>query len=196
MTDTPGSKDDAGTVLSPEERDGLIPSYITLRSELNDAEQTNIEEGIDWAERSRRKSVLDADFLKSLHKRMYGNVWKWAGTYQTTGKNIGVDAYRIGTDLNQLLEDVRFQIENNSRPPDEIAAHFHHRLVQIHCYPNGNGRHARLATDLLLAELGRDPFTWGQANLVDASETRRRYIAALQAADNHDVTPLLEFVRS
>lgn len=196
MTDALGPKDDAGTELSPEEREGLIPSYITLRSELNDAEQSNIEEGTDWAERSRRKNVLDERFLKALHKRMYGNVWKWAGTYRSTGKNIGVDAYRIGTDLNQLIDDVRFQIENKSYAADEIAARFHHRLVQIHCYPNGNGRHARVATDLLLKQLGRDPFSWGSENLVDPGETRERYIAALHAADKHDIGPLLEFVRS
>jgi Fic-DOC domain mobile mystery protein B len=182
--------------MSPEEREGLIPSYITLRSELNDAEQTNIEEGTDWAERSRSKNLLDENFLKALHQRMYGNVWKWAGTYRTTGKNIGVDAYRIGTVVNQLIEDVKFQIEHKSFPPDEIAARFHHRLVQIHCYPNGNGRHARVATDLLLKQLSQEPFSWGDVSLVDQGEVRTRYISALQAADKHDYGPLLKFVRS
>ena len=196
MTDPLDSQDNAGTELSPEEREGLIPSYITLRSELNDAEQTNIEQGEDWARRSRRKSVLDENYLKTLHARMYGNVWKWAGKYRSTGKNIGVDAYRISTDLAELIEDVKFQIANESFPPDEIAARFHHRLVQIHCYPNGNGRHARVATDLLLKELGRDRFSWGSANLVDKGEVRMRYIAALKAADKRDYGPLLEFVRS
>ena len=195
MTNPP-RHDIAGTELSPEEREGLIPSYITLRAELNDAEQSNINKGINWAERRRSKDVLDEAFLRELHERMYGNVWSWAGTYRKTGKNIGVDAYRIGTDLNQLLEDVRFQIDNDSYPPDEIAARFHHRLVQIHCFPNGNGRHARVATDLLLEQLERAPFSWGDADLVDEGEVRSRYIAALQAADHHDYGPLLAFVRS
>lgn len=196
MNDPLGQQDDAGTELSPEEREGLIPSYITLRSELNDAEQSNIAEGVEWAERGRSKNVLDEDFLTTLHERMYGKVWKWAGTYRTIGKNIGVDAYRIPTDLRQLIDDCKFQIAKSSYPPDEIAARFHHRLVQIHCYPNGNGRHSRVATDLLLKQLGREPFTWGSANLVDEGEVRTRYIAALRAADNHDYVPLLAFVRS
>ena len=196
MTDPLDAQDDVGTELGPEEREGLIPSYITLRSELNDAEQANITEAENWAERRDRKIVLDEKLLKNLHKRMYGKVWKWAGTYRKTGKNIGVDAYRISNDLHELLNNCRYWIDNNTYPPDEIAGRFHHRLVQIHCYPNGNGRHARVATNLLLKQLGQEPFTWGNANIVDEGEVRDRYIAALRAADNHDYAPLFEFVRS
>jgi Fic-DOC domain mobile mystery protein B len=196
MSDPLGPQDDAGTELSPEDREGLIPSYITLRGELNDAEQTNIEAGVAWAERRKSKNILDEVFLKTLHEKMFGKVWKWAGTYRTTGKNIGVDAYRISTDLLELLNNARYWIEHETFPPDEIAARFHIRLVQIHCYPNGNGRHARVATDLLLERLGQQPFTWGSANLVGEGDVRDRYIGAIRAADNHDIAPLLEFVRS
>jgi len=195
MTDPLVPQDDGGTELSDEEREGLIPSYITLRSELNEAEQTNILEAEEWAF-ARNRNPLDERFLDRLHKRMFGNVWKWAGTHRTTGKNIGVDAYRIPMDLRQLLDDCRYWIENGTYPPDETAARFHHRLVSIHCYPNGNGRHARLATDLLLKTIGRKRFSWGGKDLVDLNETRERYVAALQAADGHDIEPLLEFVRS
>jgi Fic-DOC domain mobile mystery protein B len=196
MTDEPlGPQDDNATELTPEEREGLIPSYITTRDELNEAEQANILEGQTWAF-SRKRAVLDEGFLKSLHRRMYGKVWDWAGTYRTTGKNIGVHAYRIGTDINHLIADVTYQIDHESFPPDEIAARFHHRLTLIHCYPNGNGRHARLATDLLLHNLGEEPFTWGQGSLVDPGTTRTVYIRALHAADKHDIAPLLAFVRT
>ncbi len=139
---------------------------------------------------------LDSTFLNNLHKRMYGNVWRWAGRYRTSGKNIGIDAYRIPTELRQLLDDCRYWIENGTYEPDEIAVRFHHRIVSIHCYPNGNGRHARLAADLLLKSMGQERFSWGRENLVDVEETRERYIAALLAADEHDIGPLLEFVRS
>ena len=196
MSDPLGPPDDAGTELSPDEREGLVPSYITLRRELNAAEQSNIEEGVEWAEPRKDRDVLDETFLKTLHKRMYGNVWRWAGDFRTTGKNVGTDAYRIATELRQLVDDCRFQVANRSFPVDEIAARFHHRLVQIHCFPNGNGRHARVATDLLLKQLGHRPFTWGSANLADAGEVRSRYIAALRAADSHDYEPLLAFVRT
>ncbi len=195
MTDLLVPQDDEGTELTEEEREGLIPSYITLRSELNEAEQANILEAEEWAF-VRKRDLLEEKFLNNLHKRMYGNVWRWAGRYRTSGKNIGIDAYRIPTELRQLLDDCRYWIENGTYEPDEIAVRFHHRIVSIHCYPNGNGRHARLATDLLLKSMGQERSSWGGKNLVDVGETRERYIAALQAADEHDIGPLLEFVRS
>jgi len=195
MTGPPGPQHDAGTELTEEEREALIPSYITLRHELNEAEQANILEAEQWAF-ARNRDVLDEKFLNHLHKRMYGNVWNWAGQYRSSGKNIGVDAYRIAPELRQLLDDCRYWIENNTYEPDEIVARLHHKLVWIHLYPNGNGRHARLAADLLLKSMGRKRFSWGGTKLVDAGRTRKRYIAALQAADEHDINPLLEFVRS
>lgn len=195
MTDLLFEQNDAATPLSEEEKEGLTPSYITLRGELNEAEQANILEAEEWAFK-RKRDVLDERFLNVLHKRMYGRVWRWAGEYRRTGKNIGVDAYRIPTDLRQLIDDCSFWIENETYPPDEIAARFHHKLVWIHAYPNGNGRHARLATDLLLTALGRPRFTWGRVNLVDTGETRQAYVEALRAADRHDYGPLFEFVRS
>lgn len=195
MIDVLGPQDDAGTPLSPEEREGLRLSYITLRSELNEAEQSNILEAEGWAF-ARKRDVLDERTLNNLHKRMFGNVWKWAGQFRTSEKNIGVHPSRIGADLRQLLGDCRYQLEHGSYPPDEIAARFHHRLVSIHPYPNGNGRHSRLAADLLLAALDRPRFSWGSANLVDANETRMRYVAALRAADENDYAPLVAFVGS
>jgi Fic-DOC domain mobile mystery protein B len=195
MNDPLGPRDDAETPLSPEEREGIIPSYITLRGELNAAEQDNILEAESWAFR-RRRNVLDETFLNNLHRRMYGRVWRWAGQYRRSEKNIGVDWSTIPQYLRQLLDDVRFWVDHETYGPDEIAARFHHKLVWIHCYPNGNGRHGRLAADLLLASLDRPRFSWGRANLVNVSDTRLRYVAALRAADSHDIGPLLEFVRS
>lgn len=195
MSDPLVEQDEASTPLEPEERAELIPAYITLKSELNEAEQVNIYDAEDWAF-NRHRDVLDEQFLLGLHRRMFGQVWKWAGRYRTSPRNIGVDAYRIQVDLAQLIGDVRYWIENKTFEPDEIAVRFHHRLVWIHPFPNGNGRHSRLATDLLLVALGQERFTWGSANLVDATATRREYVAALQAADNHDIEPLKKFVRS
>ncbi len=195
MTDPLDEQDNASTPLTEEEREELILSYITLRPELNEAEQANILEAEEWAF-ARKRDVADEKFLKNLHKRMFGRVWRWAGKFRQSERNIGVDAYRIPSDLRQLLGDCRYWIENRTYDPDEIATRFHHRLVLIHPFPNGNGRHARLATDLMLVALGCSRFTWGCVNLVDASETRKAYVTALRAADNHDIGPLLEFVRS
>ncbi len=195
MTDPLEEQIDGQTPLTEEELEQLIPAYITLRHELNEAEQSNILEAEEWAF-TRKRDVLSEKLLDNLHKRMFGRVWRWAGKHRQSNKTIGIDAYRIPTELRQLLDDCQYWIDNSTYEPDEIAARFHHHLVLIHPYPNGNGRHARLATDLLLVSLGRPRFTWGRVNLIDASKTRATYIEALRAADNHDIGPLLEFVRT
>lgn len=188
--------DDANTPLTDEEREQLIPAYITLRHELNEAEQINIGQALRWATARKKRDVLDQNFLRQLHKRMFGDVWRWAGQYRTSARNIGVDAYRITMDVQQAIDDACYWIEHKTYPPDEIAMRFSHRLVVIHPFPNGNGRASRLIGDLLAQQLEQEPFTWGRANLVDAGETRARYIEALRAADNHDIKPLLLFARS
>ena len=195
MPDALLDADHAATPLTPDERDGLIPNYITLRSELNEAEQLGVLAADAWAF-ARRRPVLDEKFLRNLHKRMFGAVWRWAGHYRRSDRNLGVEAYRIPANMALLLDEARYWTGHDTYPPDEIAARLHHRLVLIHCYPNGNGRHARLAADLLLARLGLPRFSWGIANLTAPGEARRTYIGALRAADGQDYAPLLAFVRS
>jgi Fic-DOC domain mobile mystery protein B len=188
--------DDAATDLTPEERDGLIPTWIATRADLNQAERANIIAGLRWARRGRF-DVLDPDSLFALHRRMFGDVWRWAGKPRESEKNIGVaDWWRVREHLHVLTGDVAAQVAAGVRPPDEIAVDFHHRLVAIHVFPNGNGRHARLAADLLAERLGRPPFSWGRGDLVDAGATRKAYVAALKAADAFDLAPLLAFARS
>lgn len=198
MSDLFAEPEDA-TPLEPEEREGLLQSWITHRGDLNIAEQENILAGAAWARGRRGRKpadILSIDFALSLHKRMFGEVWKWAGTCRTTARNIGVDAYRIQTDMAALFDDVRYWMANGTYPPDEIAVRLHHRLVAIHPFPNGNGRHARLMADLLIERLGSEPFSWGGGGLADTGELRTRYVEALRAADNHDIGPLLAFARS
>lgn len=187
--------DNANTPLTAEEREALIPSYITLRHELNEAEQINIGAALRWAA-SRRRDILDRSFLSELHQRMFGDVWHWAGQYRATARNIGVEAHRIVVDVQQAVVDARYWVEHASYPPDEIAVRFSHHLVAIHPFPNGNGRFSRLVGDLLARQLGQPSFTWGSVSLVNAGETRARYVEALRAADNHDIGPLLLFARS
>ena len=187
--------DDANTPLEADEREGLIPSYITLRRELNEAEQANIAAAMKWLS-SRKRDVLDETFLRTLHKRMFGQVWRWAGDYRRSARNIGVDAYRIPMDVAQAIDDARYWVEHAVFEPDEIALRFSHRLVAIHPFPNGNGRFSRLVGDLLARQLGRSPFTWGRTSLIDAGMTRRAYVEALRSADAHDFAALLAFARS
>ena len=185
------------TPLSRDEIEDLIPTHITTHGELDRWEQDNINEAFAWIDSHRPKEILNEVFMKRLHKRMFGNVWKWAGTFRRSDKNIGVSWRMIPNDLKHLCDDVRYWIENHTFDEDEIAARFHHRLVQIHLFANGNGRHARLMTDILLEEfLDRPPFPWGSANLAKTGDDRAKYIESLKAADNGNYERLLEFVRS
>ena len=188
--------DDTATPLTPEERRDLIPSHISNRDEWNEAEQENILRGQSWALRRRRRDVLDGKFILSLHRQMFADVWRWAGTFRQTERNGGVPFHEVPTALRQLLHDTKAWIGYKSYSPDEIAVRFHHRLVQIHPFANGNGRHSRLMADLLVMELGRERFSWGRANLQEAGDVRGQYITALKAADQHDIRPLLAFARS
>ena len=190
-----GHDDDANTPLDAEERQQLIPSYITLRRELNEAEQINIAHAAKWLS-SRRGDLLDEGFLRELHRRMFGQVWRWAGKYRETPRNIGVDANRIRMDIAQAIDDARFWAANATYAPDEIAVRFAHRLVAIHPFPNGNGRLSRMVGDLLAMQLGRPRFSWGSQSLIDANMTRAKYVAALRAADALDLAPLISFARS
>jgi Fic-DOC domain mobile mystery protein B len=188
------------TPLDGDELASLIPGHITTQGELNEWEQLNIVQGEQWA-RKQRKNILTESFVRQLHKQMFGETWKWAGEFRKSDKNIGVDWLKIGVELKKLLDDTCYQVEHGSFSADEIAIRFHHRLVAIHPFANGNGRHARLMADLLVERLGKPRFTWGSrslnaGSLVDGNATRQQYIAALRAADRRDIAPLLAFARS
>jgi Fic-DOC domain mobile mystery protein B len=187
--------DRAATPLMPEEARDLIPAHIAYRRELNEAEQQNIVRAQDWA-LQRRRDPLNEKFIRDLHRRMLREVWRWAGRFRTSDRNLGIPWWEIPIALRLLLDDTRARIGYGTYPPDEIAVRFHHRLVQIHPFPNGNGRHSRLMADLLAMRLGRQRFSWGRESLRDAGTTRQLYIAALRAADNHDLAPLLAFARA
>jgi Fic-DOC domain mobile mystery protein B len=195
MSDIFEQPDDAATPLTEAEKRDLKPAYITTRAELNAAEQENIALGQDWASR-RRRDILTESFVHSLHLHMFNDVWRWAGRFRTSERNIGIDHWEIPVALRVLLDDTKTWIEHKAYPPDEIAVRFHHRLTHIHPFPNGNGRHARLIADLLIMQLGGERFSWGKGSLREPGELRKRYIAALRAADNYDIEPLLKFARS
>jgi len=185
------------TPLDPDESIGLIPAHLTTQAELNDWEQENILRAAQWLKRARSPDVLSERFCRTLHQQMFDQTWRWAGSFRRSDKNIGCDWTQIATRLHDLFSDTRWWIDNATFSCDEIAARFHHRLVSIHPFPNGNGRHARAMTDALQRSLGLAAFTWGGAgNLVAANDARSRYLAALRAADRGDYGLLLAFVRS
>ena len=194
---TLGTSSEGNTPLSHEEPADLIPSLAT-KEELNEWERENNLQARAWAieDRTSPADIPSDEYVRKLHKRMFDQTWKWAGDYRRTEKNIGVPVHEIRERFVTLCGDVRYWIENNTYPPDEIAVRFHHRLTFIHPFPNGNGRHARLIADILLIKLGRDAFTWGSANLVREGEARTKYLEAIRAADEGDIQPLLKFARS
>jgi Fic-DOC domain mobile mystery protein B len=188
---------DGNTPLSPEELADLIPNLAT-KEELNEWERENMLRGREWAvgDRTSPTDMVSDEYTRKLHKKMFDETWKWAGEYRHTEKNIGVPVHEIRERLMALFGDTRYWIENGTYSPDEIAVRFHHRLVFIHPFPNGNGRHARLIADVLVLKLDRPALTWGSADLVGEGASRKRYLEAIRAADNGDIQPLLSFARS
>jgi Fic-DOC domain mobile mystery protein B len=194
-----GEDPDGATPLTEEQRKGLKLTYIADRAELNEAEAENILLGTrKWQRRSHQlHALLDDKTVRDLHRDMFGEVWRWAGSYRLTDLNIGVDWHQVQLAVRDLTEDAKYWFAQLSQPSVDIAAtRFHHRLVQIHPFPNGNGRHARELTDLLLSAAGEQPFTWGRHNLTDLGVTRSAYVTALRAADLGDREALIRFVRS
>jgi Fic-DOC domain mobile mystery protein B len=190
---------DGQTPLNEEEQNGLLIPSITTREELDEFEQLNIEKAIQWTfgKKWKAEQLFTEKFVKDLHKRMYGEVWKWAGAFRESEKNLGIKSYLIPSELKVLLDDALFWVENDTYSPDELAIRFKHRLVSIHCFSNGNGRHSRLMADLIMEKLFNATFfSWGSSNLVKATETRKAYIKSVKMADKQDLQPLIVFAKS
>lgn len=190
---------DGQTPLDEDEIEGLLIETISTKGELDEFEQQNIEEAIQWifGKKFNVQDVFTVKFICGLHKRMYDHVWAWAGTFRKTNKNLGVDKHQISTVLKVLCDDALYWIDNETYPPDEIAVRFKHRLVSIHCFSNGNGRHSRLIGDIIIEKLfGKEVFSWGASNLSKSGDARTSYLQAVKKADKRDFTPLLAFARS
>lgn len=196
MTDDIFQTGDHETELSVEEKLALIPSLST-RAELNQAERLNIHAARVWVMRPRAlrdPELLTDTFARELHRRMFNRVWRWAGRYRSTEKNLGWEVHRLNEGVSNAFRDAQAWIEHGTYPLTEIAVRLHHRLVAIHPWPNGNGRHARLMADILIASRDGAGLSWGARDELDAiSEVRARYLAALRCADAGDFAPLVAF---
>lgn len=190
---------DGQTPISEEEKIGLRIKSISTRAELDEFEQLNIEKAVEWIMNNRfdKNQILTESFIKLVHKKMFGDVWKWAGLFRKSDKNIGISWVQIGVELKMLLDDTKYWIENETYPPDEIAIRFKHRLVSIHCFPNGNGRHSRVLADIIIESIfSKEIFSWGNSNLVKSDNVRKDYINSLRQADNSLINPLIKFART
>lgn len=187
------------TPLEEEEKEGLLIPTITTREELDEFEQKNIEEAIlwIWGKKLKKETIFTEKFVRELHKKMYGHIWKWAGDFRQTNKNIGIEYWKISTELKILLDDALFWIEQGTFSADEMAVIFKHRLVSIHCFPNGNGRHSRLMADIIVSKIfGLEVFSWGSDNLSQETDAREVYIKAVKSADKGSYSELVKFARS
>jgi Fic-DOC domain mobile mystery protein B len=187
------------TPLDEDEKEGLLIPTITTLGELDEFEQLGVEKAYEWllTRKLSINKILADDFVKDLHKRMFGDIWNWAGEFRKTNKNIGVDKYLIGAELKNLFDDCKYWIENKIFTEDEIAVRFSHRIVVIHPFSNGNGRHSRLMADIVITKVfGKSYFTWGSVNLTKEGEARTKYLEALRSADQNDYKLLVEFARS
>lgn len=187
------------TPLDEDEKEGLLVETITTRGELDEFEQLGVDKANEWlfGRKLNINRILSEEFVKELHKRMFDNVWKWAGEFRRTDKNLGVDKNMIGIELKKLLDDCLYWVEHNTFSVDEIAVRLSHRMVVIHPFANGNGRHARLIADTLVNKGFAKPyFTWGSKNLVKKGEARSNYLSALREADKLNYNLLIEFARS
>ncbi len=186
------------TPLDLDEAQGLIPAHISTQGDLNAWEQANILQGATWAARQKKRELLEEAFVRDLHHHMFDKTWQWAGTFRKTNKNIGADWTQVAVKLRNLLDNTRYQIEHQVFTASETAIRFHHQLVWIHAFPNGNGRHARLMADLLAQRLGQPRFSWGGASgsLVAVSSLRQQYLAALRMADQGQYQDLIRFAHS
>jgi mobile mystery protein B len=194
MTDALVPTGDGHTELSEDDRVGLIPTYIATRGDLFDAEQRSIAAAL-VGRRPQLDQLLDDRYLRDLHHAMFSNIWRWAGKYRLRDTNIGIDPTDIAVGVRGLVHDAQSWTRHTTYEPDELAVRFHHRLVAIHPFVNGNGRHGRITTDLLVTALGGQPFRWGAELDVDTDHLRAEYIAALQRADGGDISRLMLFAR-
>jgi Fic-DOC domain mobile mystery protein B len=187
------------TPLDEDEKEGLLIKSITTRGELDEFEQFNIEKAIQWTlgKKWKPEYILSEDFVKELHRRMFKEVWSWAGEFRKTNKNISVDKYQIGVTLKQLIDDGLYWLKNKTYSDEEFAIRFKHRIVKIHCFPNGNGRHSRLIADIIISQIfGKPVFTWNSTNLNNKGETRSNYLTAIRLADIGDIKPLINFAKT
>ena len=195
-----GPEPSGATPIEMEDLEGLIPDFVATRADLNQVEFENITKALPWADRQARvlgpTGILDYGFVLALHRRMFGDVWTWAGTQRQRVTNIGVEPHSIATQSRLVLDDATFWHTHAVFDPDELAARLHCRLVSVHPFQNGNGRCTRMMADLYLTSIGADPFTWGGTNLDVDGSGRATYIAALiKAADSNDYADLIRFAR-
>ncbi|HXQ81690.1 MAG TPA: mobile mystery protein B [Opitutaceae bacterium] len=191
---------DAGSgPIAPKEAALLLPSLST-RAQLDEIERLRINAARVWAMRGavlRRGDLLTEAFVRDLHRRMFGGIWRGAGRYRTNEGGKGWEARRIPGGVRMFLDDAEGWIRFSTYPVHEAAVRLHHRLRSIQPWSNGNGRHARLLADIVVASQGEEPLTWGsRSDPAGSPRAGARYLDAIRAADSGGMERLVDFARS
>jgi Fic-DOC domain mobile mystery protein B len=197
MTDEITDQPEGATPL--DDISGLLRRDITTRGQLDEAETLNILGAVDWIERGRLRDVFTVDFYERLHSRMYDDVWEWAGDLRSvTGArpNIGVPPEMVPIELGRVAMEFNWEWQNSDQTNLlPFIAKYHHALVWVHPFNNGNGRWSRLACDVVMKRLAKKPLiTWATDTLNVDSGERSQYINALKMADDFDLAPLVEYL--
>ncbi|EKE80646.1 mobile mystery protein B [Idiomarina xiamenensis] len=191
---------DGATPLTPDDMQNLRHRHIETREQLNELEAANILQGQRWAAQLKSPTlarIFDLLFVTDLHNALFGEVWVWAGSFRLRELNIGVEPKNIAIDLHNFLEDAKCWIEFRHYDNLEISARIQHRLVQIHPFVNGNGRHSRIFTDIVRVYLlDEKPMKWANAKLENMTEERAAYISSLRKADRGDFSEFLNYLQS
>lgn len=195
---------EGATPLNLDDMLGLKYKHIDTREQLNEVEAANILQGQIWASKLNkgakeltRDDIFNRDFVSDLHKALFGEVWEWAGHFRKRELNIGVDPKNIAVDLHNFLEDAKCWLEFKHYDNLELSARIQHRLVQIHPFVNGNGRHSRVFTDIVRVYLlNEKPIKWANAKLENMTEERNSYISGLREADVGDLSTFIKYLQS
>lgn len=186
-----------------DDTSGLILTHLTTRTERNAAEAHIISLAYDkYIFEARRKKQgarwFTNEFICAVHRDMFGSIWDWAGKYRTDNLNIGVDWRLISEQIHLLCDDFLYWDSTTSTMTVlEVAARLQNRLTKIHPFRNGNGRHARLITDIFFYSRRHPLPEWPQTHLMsEGHQIRELYIAAMQKADQGDFSSLIRFLEN
>lgn len=174
---------DGQTPLPPELQKGLKLKHIQNMGELDEFEEKNIAEGLVWLKKNN-ENYRQYNFWEKLHKKLFGNVWSWAGKLRDheLDNPYFLLPHHIRPALKTLEDDFEYWLKKREISFNEIAARFHERIETIHPFPNGNGRFGRILVEHFCLKEKAEVPKWGMAIKNDPKLRREKYIDALDEA--------------
>ena len=186
-----------GNTLTLKETFLVISEGITIKGKpLKDhLEAKNHYEALEYlyslVEKDNSQNISEY-LIRNLHKLVTAETDKeWAGNYRNSNviivgsEHTPPDAFEVSIVMGDLIKWLRGN--QKKLHPIELAAIFHHKLVFIHPFFDGNGRTARLAMNLLLMQKS-------YPMAVMLKNDRKKYYQTLSRADEKDYAPFVRFI--